>query len=347
MNIFPDSDLYTLLYDEEKMSSHFSKQSLHSSCFQLPSQKIYHLFKKQRWCLPWMSVSVEKLDLSQYDVVLVSSSGFAHGVITKPETQCIVYYHSPARYLWDWTNESKKSLGFSNGIKWYLFNTLLLKLRQWDYIAGQGNDISLANSQNVVDRVKKYYRRDAELLYPPVDTSRFYTSTPVFWESYIILSALTEFKNIDIAIKAFNTMSDKKLIIIWQWDYRAHLESITTSQNISFVWAQYGDDLVQLVQQSAGLIFPGEEDFWIVPIEFMAAGKPVFAYHWWGLKETVLPGKTGEFFTDIWWDDFVKKFRDFDTKNTSGFYKPEVCVEQAKKFDKTVFERKIKNIIYR
>ncbi len=344
--IFPDATLYTLLYDEKHMSQHFPKDSLHPSCFNLPSQKIYNICKKQRWCLPWMARSVEQLDLSEYDVVLISSSGFAHGVITKPETKCIVYYHSPSRYLWDWTNESKKSLGFASGLRWYVFNSLLLKLRQWDYMASQRVDIRLANSNNVQNRIQKYYRKNAEILYPPVDTMRFYTDTPISGDYYIILSALTEFKNIDIAVQAFNEMPEKKLVIIWAGDYKNTLESMSSHSNISFVWAKYDQDLVQLIQESRGLIFPWEEDFGIVPIEVMAAGKPIFAYNGGWLTETVLAGITGEFFDSPAWDDFIEKFRAFDTKNIANTYNPEACVKQARKFDKSVFKDELIKFIW-
>ena len=157
MEMFPEADLFTLMYDESKVWTVFPKAKLHSQIFSLGTQKIYNIFKKQRFCLPFMSKSVESLDLSDYDLVLVSSSWFAHGVITKPETQVIVYSHSPARYLWDWTNEYKSDIWATWGIKWYILNRLFLQLRQWDYMAGQRADIVLANSKNTASRIKKYH----------------------------------------------------------------------------------------------------------------------------------------------------------------------------------------------
>jgi hypothetical protein len=117
LEIFPNADIFTLIYDEKKIGDFFQKSRIHPQVFSLSSQKIYNIFRKQRLCLPFMSKSVEQLDFSEYDIVLCSSSGFAHGAITKPETKYIVYYHSPARYLWDWTNEYKKDIGFQKGIK--------------------------------------------------------------------------------------------------------------------------------------------------------------------------------------------------------------------------------------
>jgi hypothetical protein len=111
VHLFPKADIFTLIYDEKNTGKIFPKEKIHSQVFQLRSQKLYSLTKKQRLCLPFMAQSIEEFDLSDYDVVLVSSSGFAHGVITKPETKTLVYYHAPARYMWDWTNEYKRDIG--------------------------------------------------------------------------------------------------------------------------------------------------------------------------------------------------------------------------------------------
>lgn len=355
LKIFPDADLFTLIYDENKMGKFFPKETIHQQVWSLPTQKRYNWTKKQRRCLPLMARSVEQLDFSEYDVVLCSSSGFAHGAITKPETKYIVYYHSPARYLWDWTNEYKKDIWFERGVKGYFLNRLFLKLREWDIIASSRPDISIANSENTQKRITKYYRKESEILYPWVETERFANTIPhpdplLKWEGekkyYIIISALTEFKKIEVAIRAFNNMPEKKLVIIGQWEYRWTLEKKVTSENITFTGPQYWDGLVSLVQNSSGLVFPGEEDFGIVPIEVMAAGKPVFAYRWWGLKETILEWVTGEFFDDKTGNDFIEKFQVFDTNNEAKKYLPEECKKQAEQFSLEVFEEKIKKLVY-
>ena len=371
-NIYPNADIFTLIYDEKKVWKIFPKNKINKQVFKLTTQKIYNLSKKQRFCLPFMSKSIEQLDFSDYDVVLCSSSWFAHWAITKPETKFIVYCHSPARYMWDWTNEYKKDIWASSWIKSYILNKIFLKLRQWDYIAGKRADITLANSKNTQKRITKYYRKNSEILYPPVETWRFWknishnlnywlvewklseSQSLIGWVSewnkssnlnyYIIISALTEFKKIDIAIKAFNEMSDKNLIIIWQWDYKSELEKIS-NKNIIFSWAKYWDDLVSLVQNSNWLIFPWEEDFWIVPIEVMAAWKPVFAYNWWGLKETVIKWITWDFFDNKEWLDFIINFNKFDTDNNNWKYLSKNCIKQAKKFSEQIFEEKIKELV--
>lgn len=341
MRMFPDAPVYTLIYDEDKMWDIFPKEKVKVASI---TQKIYNLRKNQRYCLPFMAMWVESLDFSAYDVVLCSSSGFAHWAITKPETKFIVYYHSPARYLWDWTNEYKKDIGFNKWIKWYILNKLFLKLRQWDFIASKRVDVSLANSTNVQNRITKYYKKDSSLVYPPVETTRFMPGEK--WDYYIIISALTEFKKIEVAIKAFNEMSDKKLKIVWAWNYSETLKSMATGKNIEFLWAKYGQELVNLLQNSKWLIFPGEEDFWIVPIEAQASGKWVFAYRWWWLLETVIEGKTWEFFDDKNWSDFVSKFEIFDNNIDNNVYNEEVIRNNALRFSEEAFENKIMELVY-
>lgn len=352
MDIFPDADIFTLIYDEKKVGNIFPKDKVHPQVFKLPSQKRYKLFKNQRLCLTKMPLSVEQLDLSKYDTVLVSSSWFAHWVITKPETKTVVYYHAPARYMWDWTNEYKNDIGWKSGIKWFIINSLFLKLRQWDIIASNRCDIAIANAKNTQNRLWKYYRKKSDLLYPPVEVSRFQKNiwprkNNFFqWENYyLVLSALTEFKKIDIAVENFNNIPENNLLIVWAGDYRKELEKKVTGKNIVFAWAQYGDDLVDIVQNCQWLIFPGEEDFWIVPIEVMAAWKPVFAFWKWGLTETVIAWKTWDFFNDENGKDFIEKFKIFNENNLIWVYSQQECQKQAEWFSSENFEKKLKSYL--
>ena len=346
LKIFPNADLYTLIYDEKKVWKIFPKERIAWTA--KPSQIVYKLFWNQRFCLPFMPKAVESLDFSKYDYVISSSSWFAHGAITKNNTKLITYYHSPARYLWDWTNEYKKDIWYDKWIKWFLLGKLFLKLRQWDFSASKRSDTSIANSNNTKSRIKKYFRKDAILLYPPVETNRF--SKKMNTEAndkkyYIILSALTEFKKIEVAIEWFNKYQEWNLVIIWNWNYKESLEKQVTWKNIQFVWAKYGDELVGFVQNSQGLIFPGEEDFGIVPIEVMAAGKPVFAYRAWWLLETIIEWKTWEFFNDKDGKDFVAELKKFDTKNKAWKYRLVDCRKQAEKFSQQAFEVQMKKLL--
>lgn len=355
--IFPEADLYTLIYDEKLVGKVFPKDTIHTSCNSLRSQRVYKIFKKQRFCLPFMKSSVESLDFSAYDRVIVSSSWFAHGLKTWNTTKTIIYYHAPARYMWDWSHEYRAEIGMNTGLKWYLYGIFMKQLRIWDYNAAQHNDILLANSSTTQSRIYKYFRRKSQVVFPPIETDRFAKKTKSLLNTlpfqgkettkyYIILSALTEFKKLNIAIEAFKNIPDVNLLIIWAGEYKTTLEELAeNADNIKFTGAQYWDDLVSLVQNSLWLIFPGEEDFGIVPIEFMAAGKPIFALKKWWLTETVVAGKTWDFFDNPDGSDFIEKFHIFHKNNLEWKYKPTHCKTQAAKYDSRVFSQAMKKYI--
>ena len=354
MKLFPDATIFTLIYDEKKCGKVFPREKISPQVWKSKTQKRYNLFKKQRFCLALMAISVENFDFSEYDLVICSSSWFAHWAITKPETKFVVYCHSPARYMWDWTNEYKRDLGLNSWWKKYFLKPFIertfYKNRQWDLMASSRADLIIANSKNTSNRIKKYYKRKSKILYPPVETQRFAkileknNFEKPFEKYYIIISALTEFKKIEIAISWFNEL-EENLLIIWAGDFRENLEKLTKKENIKFVWAKYDDELVFLVQNSSGLIFPWEEDFGIVPIEVMSAWKPVFAYKGWWLLETNIEWVTWSFFEDKNWKDFIEKFEIFHKNNLKNIYTKENCINQAKNFSQEIFEKRFLELI--
>ena len=348
LKIFPDADLFTLIYDEKKVKNIFPKNKINTQVFSLPSQKRYNLLKKQRFCLPLMARSVEMLDFSKYDVVIISSSGFAHWAITKPECKTIAYIHAPARYMWDWTNEYKADLKIPKIIKplfFYKLNKLFLELRQWDYMASKRADIILANSSNTANRIKKYHRNKSEILPPPIEISRFnkFSNTPKK-DYYIIISMLSHYKKIEVAINAFNKMPEKKLLIVGWWDYKWELEKLA-NKNIEFVWPKYGNEMVELLAAARWFIFPGEEDFWMAPVEALAAWTPLFALKAWWLLETNLEWITWEFFEKADGSDFVEKFLEFDKNIDAWKYKKQDLLNQADKFGEEEFEKRIRELV--
>ena len=355
-NLYPNADIFTLLYDEKKVWNIFPPECIDRSCFSLASQRCYQLTKNARLSLVFMQRSIKTLDLRDYDIVLVSSSSFAHRCEVWKHTKKIVYYHAPARYLWDWTHEYRRSIRMNVGILGFFYGQYMKHLRIWDLEAWGQSHIALANSQTTQGRIKKYYRKDSDIVYPPVDTQRFATKLRgdlctwkrevAKWNFYIILSALTEFKRIEIALHAWKHISNVDLYIIWEWSYQSELEKLSGTHT-HFLWAKFWDELVFLVQKSLGLIFPWEEDFGIVPIEILAAGKPVFALRAWGLTETLAEWVSWEFFEDANGSDFETAFHRFHKNNLAGKYLAKNCRNQAKKYDIQIFENYFSELLKR
>lgn len=346
LDIFPEADLFTLIYDEKKVWRLFPKSRIKH--VPKTTQRVYNITKNQRFCLPFMAKAVESLDLSDYDLVIASSSWFAHWCITKPETCFIVYYHSPARYLWDWTFEHRKDMNYKKLFKVPLLlflSVVFHKLRIWDYQAWQRHDIAIAASKQVLWRIKKYYKRDAQVIYPAVWTEKF-----EIWEAplkdrqyYVITSALTEFKKVDIAVKAFNEIL-LPLKIIWDWDQLEPLRNMA-SPNIEFLWRKWHDEIREIYKNARWFIMCWRDDFWIAPIEAMSAWIPVFALNQWGLTETNIEYLTWEFFDDPSWSDFIKKFLEFNENIEQWKYDRIKINMHAKKFNKERFEKEFSDMI--
>lgn len=335
-SLFPDADIHTLLYDEKKVGSVFPREKVHCTG---PAQRIYRWTRRQRFALPWMAKSVEQIDLSGYDLVIASSSGFAHGCITRPETPLIVYSHSPARYLWDYTHQYPKDIGWSRGIKRALLQKITHSLRVWDFQAGQRADVILAASRQVAARIAKYYRRDSTVLYPPVETENFFPGTLSLASrtTYVIASALTEFKRVDIAVKAFTKLGAPwRLVVASDGDQAEKLKAIA-GPNVEFVGRKTAAELNVLYENARGFLMTNRDDFGIGPVEAMAAGVPVLGLGQGGLKETSVDGVTGRFFADVSGADFIEALQSFDAEVASGFFDSHMIRQHALKFRRQRF----------
>lgn len=290
-DLYPQAPIYTLLYDEKKMGHVFPKTRVRvSGLHQLPQ----FVRERRRYLFPWMPRMVESFDLSDFDLVLSSSSAYAHGVVTDLKTKHISYCHSPMRYAWDWTHRylDEQHVG---PLKRLAIRRLLKKIRVWDYFASDRADLIVANSKTVARRIEKYWRKEAEVLYPPVDVERF-TVTKEHQNFFLIVSALTPFKNIELAIHLFNKVR-KRLVIIGEGADRARLERLA-GPHIDFLGYKPDEVVREYLQNCRAFVFPGEEDFGIAPVEAMACGKPVLAYGRGGVTESVEAGVSGEFFEE-------------------------------------------------
>ena len=330
---FHEAPIYTLLHNPKKTEEWFAGKKIHPSKL----QTAYRLFGSHRILLPWMSKAIEQFDFHHYDVVISSSSAFAHGIKTGPSTKHICYCHSPMRYAWDFTHDYVKH---DSAIKRFMVAKMLNKIRQWDFEAASRPDILLANSKHVQKRIQKYWRRDSEVLYPPVDVKRF-TPTTKHEDYFLIVSALTPFKNIELAIRTFNKIR-RKLVIIGDGLQKDWLKSIA-EDNIEFLGRQDGHEVRDYLEHCRALIFPGEEDFGIVPVEAMAAGKPVLAYGKGGVLESVQAGVSGEFFFEPTPQSLENGLARLMANE--NHYNRQTIRSIAEQFDTTVFERKIVALI--
>ncbi|MCK5602566.1 glycosyltransferase, partial [Candidatus Pacearchaeota archaeon] len=290
-----------------------------------------------KFLLSKMPSAVEQFNFQKYDVVISSSSAFMHGIKTNKNTKHICYCHSPMRYAWDYTHEYIKNF---HPFMQFLIAQKLNKIREWDYRAANRPDVLIANSKHVQKRIQKYWRRDCEVIHPPVDVKRF-TPQGNHEDYFLIVSALTPFKKIDLAIHTFNKIK-RKLVIIGDGAQRKYLESIS-KDNIEFLGYKDNHSTRDYIENCRAFIFPGEEDFGITPVEAMAAGKPVLAYGMGGVLESVQANISGEFFyhpTSSSLEDGLARLM-----ANEKYYDPQKIRSIAERFDESVFERKMKKII--
>src|SRR5919197_48393 len=344
--LFPDADLYTLIYSPDRVSPTIRTMRVHPSWMNsLPGVKTYY-----RYCLPLFPKVVEAFPLAGYDLVLSSSHCVAKGVFA-PGALHIAYIHSPMRYIWDQYEAYFERPGSS----WISKRGMSLwqsYLQQWDIRSSERVDCFIANSNNVAAKIKKLYGREATVIHPPVELERFYMLEKQ-QSYYLIVSALVPYKQIDLAIHAFNNLQ-LPLKIVGDGPLRKTLEKIA-QPNVEFVGWVSDDILPRLYASCQALIFPGEEDFGIVPLEAQATGRPVIAYGRAGIVETVLPldshhnepvpprTATGIFFYEATADSVQEAIRYFqDNKHR---FEPAAIRQHAARFSRDRFKTEMRDYI--
>jgi glycosyltransferase involved in cell wall biosynthesis len=335
-DLYPKAPIYTLLYDEEICGETFPAARVKTSFLQkAPS----FLRKRQRYLFPLMPRAIESFDLSEFDLVISSSGAYAHGALIASSATHVCYCHSPMRYAWDYTHEylREQKLGVLKGAA---VARMLHKVRLWDQVAADRTDLYIANSHHVQKRIKKYYRKEAPVLYPPVNLDRFEV-TPSHQDYFLIVSTLSPFKKIDLAIQFFNK-TGKKLIIIGEGSQKEYLRKIA-APNIDILGFLPDEIVKKYLQNCRALIFPGEEDFGITPLEAMACGKPVLAYGVGGARETIIPGVTGEFFYEPTIDSMEDAFGRLIINEPN--YHPRTIRKHAELFSEKNFVKGLKQIL--
>jgi glycosyltransferase involved in cell wall biosynthesis len=338
--LFPDADLFTLLFNEGSVSSLIADRDIYTSFI----DKLPFKSNKYRHYLPLFPTAIELFDFKAYDVIISTSHCVAKGVRTPPNTLHISYVHSPMRYVWDMYEDyfGKDKIGFLQRIIIPLFANYL---RIWDITSSNRVDHFIANSQHVANRIQKYYRREAAVIHPPVDTT-IYKKSETDEDFYLVISALVPYKKIDLAIEAFN-QTNKSLIVIGEGPDKSKLKRMAKN-NIQFLDGINGDQLYDYYSKCKALIFPGEEDFGIVPVEAQSCGKPVIAFAKGGALETVIGYNgdnenkcTGLFFKEQNAESIINAITEFETINWDADF----INQHAQKFSKEIFKNQLSNFI--
>ncbi len=339
--LYPEAPIYTLIYNEEFVKKYFPNAQIKGSFLQKFPK---FLRNRKKYLLPLLAVAPETFDLKDFDLVISSSSSFAKGVVVKPKTVHISYCHTPTRFLWDWYWEYLRE---NNVIGWkkIFIIPVLHYLRMWDKSVAERIDYFIANSETTRRRIEKFYRREAHVTYPPADTDKYKVESgklKVKNDGYfLIVSRLSPYKKIDVAIEAFNKL-DWPLVIVGEGGHGEYLKKIA-GKNIKFAGFVEGEKLAGYYQGAKALIFPGEDDFGITAIEAMASGVPVIALRRGGTRETIIEGVTGEFFDHSVAPlvaDAVMRFIGKESK-----YDAEAMRAQAEKFSRRIFEKNIKEYV--
>ena len=333
LEILPKAKVFTSVFIKDKAKP-FLKYDITPSFL----DKFPVIRKKKEFLVPFTPFAFESFDLSKFDLVISNNSMPSKGVITKPETPHICYCHTPGRYLWQPEIDPRAKKGWMSGLRQRTAHTL----RIWDMAASKRPDFYIANSENVQRRIKKYYKTDSQVLYPPVEIDRFdVAKKEEIKDYYLFVSRLINYKKCDLVIEAFNDIG-LPLKIIGRGPDKPYLQSIA-KKNIEFLGFLSDEEIKKYYREAKAFVFAAEEDFGIVPIEAMAAGRPVIAYAGGGSLETVIPGKTGEFFKAQNKESLCEAIKNFDDTN----YDQNVIRKHAEKFSKERFQKEFIEIIER
>ena len=338
--LYPDADIFTLVYDEKKMGSHFPPEKVHTSFVQkLPmATRLYTKF------LSLMPKAFESFDLTGYDLVLASSSSCAKGVITSPRTPYLAYIHTPMRYAWDLYFDYYRRSGF---LTRFFMKRQIPKIRLWDYISSQRVDCLIANSNYIAARRKKFWNRDSKVIYPPVDVERLSPNNLPAQDFYVVFSRFVPYKRIDLAISAIGQLKGK-LVVIGSGSQEKELKALAAGfrdADIKFTGRISDDEVKDYLQRCRAMIFCAEEDFGIIPVEAQACGRPVIAYGKGGALETVVGGKTGVFFKEQTVSSLVEAVTEFEKLEKEGTFKPEEICRHAHQFSAQRFREELSKAV--
>jgi glycosyltransferase involved in cell wall biosynthesis len=332
-DIYPQADIFTLVVDRSAVSGKLSQHRIVPSFLnRVPGARRHYTS-----LLPLMPMALEHLDLSDYDLVLSSESGPAKGVLPRPDAVHVCYCHSPMRYIWDHYHQYRAQSGWLTRAAMPL---LAPSLRQWDSSAAQRVDRFVANSGHVANRIRRYYRRQAQVIHPPVTVDDFAVA-PRAEDFYLCAGQLVGYKRVDLAVEAFTRLG-KPLVVIGTGSERKRLERMA-GPNVTFLGYQPFAVMRDHMARCRALVFPGEEDFGLVPVEAMASGRPVVAFGRGGATETVRDGETGVLFNQQTAEALIDAVERLEASLTD--FNPQAIRAHARVFDVSVFRDRMRAFV--
>lgn len=337
--LYPEAPVYTLVYDKDFVPEDFRDWDIRPVGW---SQRLPRIHRWYKYYMPLYPTMIEQMDLREFDLVVSSSYLVAKGILTRSETLHLSYCHTPMRQAWELYFDYKHGYtesGFflKRDLFKFFYPIILNYVRMWDRLAADRVDYFASNSHETQKRISKFYRRDSEIIYPPVDVDRF---TPVdssmVGDFYLCLSRMVPYKRIDLAIRAFKKMG-KPLYVAGDGPHLPQLMKDSAS-NIKFLGRIDDQTKRELLSTCRALVFPGREDFGIVPVEAQASGRPVIAYGVAGVREGVIEDKTGVFFMEQTEDSLIEAVERFESMD----FDREDILQSARRFDRKVFQEKMR-----
>jgi len=334
-NLFPTAPIYTSIYAPGKMLPEMRQWDIRPNWLDhLPGIHDHH-----QVYLPFYPLGFATTDLRDYDLVLSNKSGFCHGVKTRPNAIHVCYCLAPTRYVWSPDAYlAREGLAPTVGLA---LRPLIAALRRWDYAAAQRVTHFIAISSEIQQRIRRFYHRKSVIIYPPVDTRRFSPNGKPPEPFFLSLGRLIPYKRIDLAIQACN-QTGAKLIIAGDGRDRGRLEALA-GPTIEFLGRVSDTDAEDLMARCQAFIFPGLEDFGITPLQAQAAGRPVIAFGAGGALDTVIPGKTGEFFSEQRAESLAGALAAFEP----GAYNSADCRANAERFSVQRFHQALSAYVER
>jgi glycosyltransferase involved in cell wall biosynthesis len=342
--LFPESDVFStidFLKDDER-GFLGDKHPTTSFAQHWPLMRRHY----RKW-LPLLMFAVEQLDVSKHDLVLSSSFSVAKGILTGPGQLHISYVHSPMRYAWDLQHQYLQESGLEKGIGGLLARWLLHRARFWDLRTSNGVDHYIANSEFIAKRIWKVYRREATVIYPPVDTARFSIGDKKD-DFFITVSRFVPYKKVPTIVEAFARMPHRRLIVIGDGPDMQRIKAIATP-NVEILGHLSPELLLSYMQRARAFVFAAHEDFGISPVEAQACGTPVIAYGRGGALETIrgerFPNPTGVFFSTQTADSIIESVLEFERRESE--FAPTTCRKNAERFSVDIFRAKYQGFVQR